>query len=143
MAADPGFAGAPAAGPGLTTATTTGQRPATLAAIAGRRDNALMALTPAERQARRRARIKAGETVPTCSSCGAKLQPDLRKRDDRQGVGLCWGCWIKTPAGQESERKRGERTRVADPERARELAKARAWRFRQRILDRARSRGAI
>ena len=92
-----------------------------VATITGRRDNAGMALTPAERQARRRARLRAGEAVPCCSSCGAKLQPDLRKRDDRQGVGLCWGCWIKTPAGQASERERGERTRDADPERAREL----------------------
>ncbi len=110
---------------------------ATVATIAERRDNAWMALTPAERQARRRARLRAGEVVPCCSSCGAKLQPDLRQRGDRQGVGLCWNCWIRTPAGQESERERGKRTRETDPERARELGRERARRFRQRATQRA------
>jgi len=73
--------------------------------------------------------------VPCCSSCGAKLQPDLRRRDDRQGVGLCWNCWICTPAGLEAERQRGKRTREADPERTRELGRERARRFRQRTTQ--------
>ncbi|MEA5443342.1 hypothetical protein [Cyanobium gracile] len=88
-------------------------------------------LTPAERQARRRARLKAGEAVASCPSCGAKLQPTLRQRPDRQGDGLCWPCWIKTPAGLEAERERGKRTRAADLERARELGRERARRWRQ------------
>ena len=96
-------------------------------------------LSPAERKRNQRARQKAGETLPTCSNpncvAKAKLQPNLRMRLDRQGVGLCWNCWIKTPAGQASERKRGERTRVADPERARELGRERARRFRQRATQ--------
>lgn len=106
--------------------------PGAMATTTWRRDNAPMPLTPAERQARRRARLRAGEAVPCCSSCGAKLQPELRQRGDRRGDGLCWNCWIRTPAGLEAERQRGKRTREADPERARELGRERARRFRQR-----------
>ena len=103
-----------------------------MAAITGFRDTGGMPpLTPAERQARRRARLKAGEAVPCCSSCGAKLQPTLRQRLDRQGDGLCWECWILTPAGQATERERGKRNRAADLERARELGRERARRWRQ------------
>lgn len=104
----------------------------TMAGVTPPGDNVVMALTPAERQARRRARLRAGEAVPCCSSCGAKLQPELRQRGDRQGDGLCWSCWIKTPAGQATERERSKRTRAADLERARELGRERARRFRQR-----------
>ena len=90
-----------------------------------------MPLTSAERQARLRARRRAGEAVPCCSSCGAKLQPTLRQRLDRHGDGLCWECWILTPAGHATERERGKRNRAADLERARELGRERARRWRQ------------
>ena len=79
--------------------------------------------------------MKAGEVVPTCSACGAKLQPTLRSLPNRQGDGLCWNCWIKTPAGLEAERERGQRNREADLERARELGRERARRFRQRVRE--------
>ncbi len=119
-----------------------------MASDAGGSDNGAMSpLSPAERKRNQRARQKAGETLPTCSNpncvAKAKLQPNLRMRLDRLRDGLCWNCWIHTPAGREAERERGRRTREADPERARELARERARRFRQRILDRARSRGAV
>ena len=78
-----------------------------------------MALTPAERQRRRRARLKAGEEVPCCTACGAKLQLDRRERPDRQGDGLCWSCWIQTPDDRHYERERRKRAREADPERIR------------------------
>ncbi len=132
MAADAGFAGAAEAGAGLMVATIGEVAPGPVAAITGRRDNAWMALTPAERKRIQRARQKAGEVAVSCSSCGARLQPNLRQRADRQGDGLCWSCWVKTPAGLEAERERGKRTREADPERARELGRERARRFRQR-----------
>jgi hypothetical protein len=77
-----------------------------------------MVLTPAERQRRRRARLKAGEEVPRCV-CGARLQLDLRERPDRQGDGLCWDCWIQTPGGRDYERERRKRAREADPEKIR------------------------
>lgn len=89
-----------------------------------------MVLTPAERKQLQRARAKAGETLPTCGLCGAKLLLDLRQRQDRQGDGLCWRCWARSAAGLEAERLRGKRNREADPERARELARERARRFR-------------
>lgn len=94
------------------------------------RDNGPMVSTAAERQARRRARLRAGETLPACTLCGAKLLLDQRQRQDRQGDGLCWSCWVKSPAGQAAERERAARARRADPERIRELARERAKRFR-------------
>jgi hypothetical protein len=100
-----------------------------------------MPLSAAERKRIQRARQKAGEILPTCSSCGARLQPDLRQRGDRQGDGLCWSCWIKTPAGLEAERERGKRAREADLERARELARERARRFRQRASQDGQAQG--
>ena len=103
-----------------------------MAACAGCRDNGPMAMSSAERKRIQRARQKAGEVVPTCSACGAQLQPTLRQRPDRQGDGLCWRCWARSPAGLAAERERGKRTRAADLERARELARERARRFRQR-----------
>jgi hypothetical protein len=130
VATDPGFAGAPAAGPGLTMTTTEQQGPGLMAAVTAPGDNGWMALTSAERQARRRARQKAGESLPSCSSCGAQLQPDLRQRLDRVASGLCWACWLGSPAGLEAERLRGKRTRGADLERARMLGRERARRFR-------------
>ena len=93
-------------------------------------EDGAMALTPAERQARLRARRRAGETVPCCSSCGAKLQPALRERPDRLADSLCWSCWQRSEAGLTAERLRGKRSREADPERARELGRERARRFR-------------
>lgn len=135
MAADSGFAGAPAAGPGLIVAATVLPGPCPVAAAARCRDNAWMALTPAERKQLQRARQKAGETLPCCSSCGARLQPDLRQRLDRQGVGLCWRCWAKSPAGLEDERLRNKRRRQADPERARELRRGSARRFRAKAQE--------
>ena len=103
-----------------------------MAACAGCRDNAWVALTPAERKRIQRARQKAGEVVPTCSACGAQLQLTIRQRPDRQGDGLCWRCWARSPAGLAAERERGQRARAADPERARQLGRERARRFRQR-----------
>ena len=114
-----------------------------VAAITGFRDTGGMPpLTPAERQARRRARLRASEAVPCCSSCGAKLQPTLRQRPDRQGDGLCWECWILTPAGLAAERERGQRARAADPDRARQLARERARQFRQRLRGQQQGQGA-
>ncbi len=108
------------------------QGPGPVATITGRRENGWMALSDAERQQRRRDRLKSGEAVPCCSSCGAKLQPTLQRRTDRQGADLCWSCWIKSPAGLEAERERGQGNREADLDRARELGRERARRFRQR-----------
>jgi hypothetical protein len=105
-------------------------------------DNGGMALSDAERQQRRRDRKKAGETVPRCSTCGAQLQPALQRRPDRQGDGLCWSCWIKTPAGLEAERERGQRVRAADPEHVRRLARERARRWRQRVREQQQGQGA-
>ena len=104
---------------------------ATMAGVTAPGDTGWMALTPAERQARRRARQKSGESLPSCSSCGAQLQPDLRQRLDRVASGLCWTCWLGSPAGLEAERLRGKRTREADLERARMLGRERARRFRE------------
>ena len=78
-----------------------------------------MVLTPAERQRRRPARLKAGEEVPCCSACGARLQLDRRERPERQGDGFCWSCWIQTPDGRDYERERRKRAREADPEKIR------------------------
>jgi hypothetical protein len=104
-------------------------------------DNLVMAMTAAERKQLQRARQKAGETLPTCSGCGRRLQVSLQRRPDRLGDGLCWSCWIKTPAGLEAERERGKRTREGDPERARELARERAKRFRQRASQDGQAQG--
>jgi ribosomal protein L34E len=82
-------------------------------------DTDVMVLTPAERQRRRRARLKAGEEVPCCTSCGTKLQLVRRERPDRQGDGLCWSCWIQTPGGRDYERERRKRARKAAPEKIR------------------------
>ncbi len=101
-----------------------------MATVTAPGDNLYMALTGTERKRIQRARVKAGEVVPTCSACGAKLQPTLRSLPNRQGDGLCWNCWIKTPTGLEAERERGQRNREADLERARELGRERARRFR-------------
>jgi hypothetical protein len=86
-----------------------------------------MALTPAERQRRRRARLKAGEEVPCCTSCGARLRLGLHERLDRQGDGLRWTCWIQTADGRAYEQQRRQRAREADPEmiRAQTLASVR------------------
>ena len=89
-----------------------------------------MVLTPADRQRRRRARLKAGEEVPCCNVCGAKLQLDLRERPDRQGDGVCWTCWIQTPSGREYERERRKRARKADPEKIRAQTLASVHRVR-------------
>ncbi|MCP9901735.1 hypothetical protein KBZ12_10835 [Cyanobium sp. Cruz CV13-4-11] len=114
-------------------ATTTEQQgPGPVATVTKPGDNQAMPLTAAERQARLRARRRAGEILPTCSSCGAKLQPALRERPDRVASGLCWSCWIASPQGLSAERARGQRNREADLERARELGRERARRFRQR-----------
>jgi hypothetical protein len=91
-----------------------------------------MALTGAERQRVRRARLKAGITLPTCSSCGARLLPDIRERADRQDDGTCWSCWLKTPAGLEAERERGARQRAKNPEQTRALTRARVRRSRDK-----------
>lgn len=115
--------------------TTEQQGPGPVATVTAPGEDGAMALTSAQRQARLRARQKAGQTLPTCSSCGARLQPYLRQRGDRQGDGICWRCWIKTPAGLEAERERGRRTREADLERARELARERARRWRRRVRE--------
>lgn len=78
-----------------------------------------MVLTPAERKRLQRAREKAGEVVPTCTSCGARLQLERRERPDRQGDGLCWTCWIQTAAGRAYEQQRRQLARESDPERIR------------------------
>ena len=117
-------------------ATTAEQRgPDPVATVTKPGDNRAMPLTAAERQARLRARRRAGDKVPCCSSCGAKLQPALQRRTDRQGADLCWSCWIKSPAGLEAERERGQRNMEADLDRARELGRERARRFRQRVRE--------
>ena len=82
-------------------------------------DTDVMVLTPAERQRRRRARVKAGEEVPCCTSCGARLQLERRERPDRQGDGLCWSCFIHTADGRDYERERRKQARKADPEKIR------------------------
>lgn len=98
----------------------------------GLRDDEPMPLTPAERQRAYRARQKAGESVPTCSACGAQLQLSRRARADRQGSGLCWSCWIKTPAGQAAEAERKRKHVEADPERRRQQVREAAARLRAR-----------
>ena len=114
-------------------ATTAEQRgPDPVATVTKPGDNRAMPLTAAERQARLRARRRAGEAVPCCSSCGAKLQPALRERPDRLADSLCWSCWARSEAGLAAERERGQRVRAADPEHVRRLARERARRFRQR-----------
>ena len=82
-------------------------------------DTEQMPYTAAERQRRRRARLKAGEEVPSCTCCGARLQLERRERPDRQGDGLCWSCWIQTADGKAYERERRKRAREADPEKIR------------------------
>ncbi len=82
-------------------------------------DTDVMPYTAAERQRRRRARLKAGEELPCCTSCGARLQLERRERPDRQEDGVCWSCWIQTPGGRDYERERRKRAREADPERIR------------------------
>ena len=104
----------------------------TVAMVTAPGDTGWMALTQAERKRIQRARQKAGEVARCCSSCGAKLQPTLRQRPDRQGDGFCWRCWARSPAGPAAERERGLRARAADPERALQLARERARRFHQR-----------
>ena len=101
-----------------------------------------MAMSSAERKRIQRARQKAGEVVPTCSACGVQLQPTLRQRPDRQGDGLCWRCWARSPAGLAAERERGQRARAADPDRARQLARERARQFRQRLRGQQQGQGA-
>jgi len=103
-----------------------------------------MALTPAERQRRRRARLKAGEEVPTCTSCGARLQLERRERPDRQGDGLCWTCWIQTPDGRAYEQQRRKRAREADPDklRAQTLASVRRVRAKASGSNTSSSGGA-
>jgi hypothetical protein len=96
-------------------------------------DTDAMVLTPAERQRRRRARLKAGEEVPCCTSCGAKLQLDRRELPDRQGDGVCWSCWIQTPGGRDYERERRKRAREADPERIRAQTLASVRRARAKV----------
>ncbi len=78
-------------------------------------DTERMPYTAAERQRRRRARIKAGEAVPCCTSCGARLQIERRERPERQGDCVCWSCWIQTPGGRDYERERRKLAREADP----------------------------
>jgi hypothetical protein len=89
-----------------------------------------MVLTPAERQRRRRARLKAGEEVPCCTACGARLQLERRERPDRQVDGLCWSCWIQTPDGLASISDRRKRARAADPEKIRSQTLTRVRRAR-------------
>lgn len=113
-------------------ATTREAAPGPVATVTAHGDNGAMAMSSTERKRIQRARQKAGEVVPTCSACGAQLQPTLRQRPDRQGDGLCWRCWARSPAGLAAERERGQRARAADPDRARQLARERARRFRQR-----------
>jgi hypothetical protein len=97
------------------------------------RDTDAMVLTPAERQRRRRARLKAGEEVPCCTSCGARLQLERRERPDRQGDGLCWSCFIQTPGGRDYERERRKRARGADPEKIRAQTLASVRRVRAKV----------
>ena len=90
-----------------------------------------MVLTPAERQRRRRARLRAGEELPCCTSCGeARLQLERRERPDRQEDGLCWSCWIQTPDGLASISDRRKRARAADPEKIRAQTLTRVRRAR-------------
>ena len=103
-----------------------------MATNAPQRDNGPMVLTPAERKRLQRAREKAGLAVPTCSSCGTRLLLDRRQRQDRQDDGLCWGCWLETPAGQADQRERAARARQADPEKVKAQGRERARRFRAR-----------
>jgi hypothetical protein len=117
----------PVAGPGSLNFVA-----ALVAANVWQRDNGPMRSTPAERKRLQRARAKAGETVPTCSLCGTRLLLDLRQRQDRQDDGLCWGCWLESPAGQAAERERAARARQVDPERTRALGRERARRLRAR-----------
>lgn len=98
----------------------------------GLRDDDPMPLTPAERQRAFRARQKAGESVPVCSACGARLQLNRRERADRQDSGLCWSCWIKTPDGQAAEAERKRKHVEADPERRRLQVRKAAARLRAR-----------
>jgi hypothetical protein len=96
-----------------------------------------MPLTPAERQRAYRARKKAGEAVACCSACGAKLQLSRRERGDRQGSGLCWSCWIKTPAGQAAEAERKRRHAESDPDRRRQQVREAVARLRLRQRQRS------
>ncbi len=82
-------------------------------------DTEQMPYTPAERQALRRARLKAGEELPCCAACGAKLQLDQRELPERQGLEICWTCWLRTPDGRSYIRDRRKRAREADPEKIR------------------------
>ncbi|NQV11051.1 MAG: hypothetical protein HQ527_07795 [Cyanobacteria bacterium] len=89
-----------------------------------------MVLTPAERQQRRRARVKDQQAQPTCTSCGCRVLPDSRQRPDRQGDGLCWSCWAKSPAGRAVSRERRRQQRDADPIAARAASLKRVHRAR-------------
>jgi ribosomal protein L34E len=89
-----------------------------------------MVLTPAERKRLQRAREKAGEEVARCTGCGAKLQLVRRERPERQGDGVCWACWIKTPDGLASISDRRKRARAADPEKIRAQTLSRVRRAR-------------
>ncbi|MCP9823901.1 hypothetical protein [Synechococcus sp. EJ6-Ellesmere] len=89
-----------------------------------------MVLTPAERQRRRRERLRAGEVLPSCSGCGAALRPSQRQRPDRKGDGLCWSCWAKTPAGRADARERRRQQRELDPAAARAASLQRVHRAR-------------
>jgi DNA helicase TIP49 (TBP-interacting protein) len=91
-----------------------------------------MALTPAERQRLRRARLKAGESVPICTSCGALLQVGRRERTDRQESTLCWSCWIKTPEGQAAENERKRKHVEANPDLRRQQTRDAVRRHRER-----------
>jgi hypothetical protein len=101
------------------------------------RDTAAMPYTDAERQRLRRARLKAGEVVPSCTACGARLQLDRRERPDRQGDDHCWTCWLRTPAGRDYIRERRRLARAADPDKIREQTRASVRRAR------AKTRGII
>jgi hypothetical protein len=103
-----------------------------VANASGLRDDGQMPLTPAERQRAFRARKQAGESVPVCSACGARLQLSRRARADRQSSGLCWSCWVKTAAGQAAEAERKRKHVEADPERRRQQVREAAARLRAR-----------
>jgi len=96
-----------------------------------------MVLSDAERQRLRRARLKAGLTMQVCTSCGARLLLDRRVRADRQGDGLCWSCWLRTPAGLADVAARRARARAADPERVRAATLARTRRTRAKAKEEA------
>jgi len=89
-----------------------------------------MPSSPAERQRLRRARLKAGEELPCCTACGAKLQLGRRELPERQGLELCWSCWLRTPDGRSYIRDRRKLAREADPEKIRAQTLTRVRRAR-------------